>query len=244
LTAFLDFPAAVFGPGRTFWQSVTATTLSPTRGAAGQFATLLPVCGDAFLRLQRIDRGSPGCHLDVHTEDIQATVRRAVDLGAVVVDDDRLGLVIMSSPAGVVFCLAGHGGEAERPAPCVWPGGHRSLVDQISLDVEPGAFAPECAFWTALTGWERRSGSRPEFTYLVRPPGIPLRIILQRLDRKHADGCGAHLDLACDDMVAERRRHEALGATLVRSTTNWTTLRDPAGLEYCITRRNPETGML
>ena len=66
---------------------------------------------------------------------------------------------------------------------------------------------------------------------------------VKRLDSED-DGCRAHLDFACDDMVAERWRHEALGATFVRSTTNWTTLRDPAGLEYCITRRNPETGTL
>jgi hypothetical protein len=61
---------------------------------------------------------------------------------------------------------------------------------------------------------------------------------------EQADGSRAHLDLACDNMLAERTRHEAFGATTVRSTTNWTTLRDPAGMEYCITRRNPDTGTL
>jgi Glyoxalase-like domain len=54
----------------------------------------------------------------------------------------------------------------------------------------------------------------------------------------------AHPDLACDDVDAETTRHEALGATVVRVMPNWTTLRDPAGLSYCITRRNPDTGTL
>jgi hypothetical protein len=43
---------------------------------------------------------------------------------------------------------------------------------------------------------------------------------------------------------AERLRHEALGATTVRITPDWTTLQDPASLHYCVTRRSPDTGML
>jgi Glyoxalase-like domain len=132
----------------------------------------------------------------------------------------------------------------DRPPPSLWPGGDRSLVDQLCLDIPPGAFAVECAFWAALTGWERRSGSRPEFESLVRPPGMPLRLLLQRVGDEQVARGRAHLDLACDDVTAERRRHEALGATVVRTMPNWTTLLDPAGLAYCITCRDPGTGTL
>jgi hypothetical protein len=37
-------------------------------------------------------------------------------------------------------------------------------------------------------------------------------------------------------------RHEALGAHRVREMEYWTTLRDPTGLEYCITIRDPDSG--
>ena len=50
LTVFLDFPAGSFGAGVAFWAEVTGSTLSPFRGAAGEFATLLPPYGDAYLR--------------------------------------------------------------------------------------------------------------------------------------------------------------------------------------------------
>jgi hypothetical protein len=50
--------------------------------------------------------------------------------------------------------------------------------------------------------------------------------------------------LACDDVAAERERHEALGAVVVRQVPNCTTLLDPMGLAYCITRRAPSTGTL
>jgi hypothetical protein len=79
---------------------------------------------------------------------------------------------------------------------------------------------------------------------LARPDGIPLRLLLQRLDDAKVGQGRGHLDLACNDVPAERRRHLALGASLVRQTPNWTTLADPTGLEYCVTRRDPTTGTL
>jgi phosphomannomutase len=46
----------------------------------------------------------------------------------------------------------------------------------------------------------------------------------------------AHLDLGCDDYLAEAERHVVLGATEVRRTPHWVTLRDPSGRVYCATR--------
>lgn len=72
---------------------------------------------------------------------------------------------------------------------------------------------------------------------------MPLRLLLQRRD----DGDGptrAHLDLTCDDPSAESFRHVALGATIERRHEFWTVLRDPAGRQYCVTSRNPDTGRL
>ena len=73
---------------------------------------------------------------------------------------------------------------------------------------------------------------------------MPLRLLLQRLDESQAPGCTAHLDLASDNVPAERARHESLGAEVVRVMPSWTTLQDPAGLRYCITGRNPVTGKI
>ena len=245
LTAFLDFPAvpaSSFERGCSFWQAVTASTLSPPRGRSGEFATLLPPTGDAYLRVQRTGCPDARCHLDLHVDDVDAAVHEALGLGAGPTGAPaRLGL---TSPGGLAFCLVSDGGEADRPPPAAWPGGRHSLVDQVCLDISPQAYEHECAFWSTLTGWGRRPGSRPEFEYLVRPPGVPLRLLLQRLDDDRPGPCRAHLDLSCDDVPAERSRHQALGAVVVREMPDWTTLLDPAGLTYCITRRNPATGTL
>lgn len=118
------------------------------------------------------------------------------------------------------------------------PAGHRSLLDQVCLDLSSAVYDEKSQFWCALAGWERHRGTLPEFDYLVRPAGMPLRILLQRLGDDDR-GVRMHVDLACDAVDVERRRHESLGATTVRIAEHWTTLRDPAGLRYCITDRDP-----
>jgi glyoxalase superfamily protein len=234
MTGFLD------GPDRSvegFWQAVTGSGSSGRRGVDAEFVTLLPRTGDAFLRAQVVGSPPARCHLDLHVGDVGEQASRAVGLGASVVRDGG-GLVVVRSPAGLVFCLVGWHGERVRPGAVRWPGGHRSLVDQMCLDVPVGVFDSEADFWAALTGWERRAAGLPEFDYLVRPQGMPLRLLLQRTG---GGVPGMHLDLACDDVDAEVARQVGLGAVVVRRVPgDWTTLRDPAGREYCVTGRSPD----
>jgi hypothetical protein len=230
VTGFLD------GPDRSaegFWRAVTGSGLSARRGADGRFATLVPADGDAYLRVQVVGSPPARCHLDLHVPDVSGSSALALDLGAGKVFAEP-GLVVLRSPAGIPFCLVGWDGEAARPEPVRWPGGHRSRVDQMCLDVPAADFDGEADFWAALTGWPRVAMA--DFDHLVRPDGMPLRLLFQRIG---TDVAGMHLDLACDDVAAEVARHGALGAAVVRVTEQWTTLRDPAGREYCVTSRRP-----
>ncbi len=241
ITAFLDTAGGRSVEAEVFWLVVTGTRLSAPRGRDHQFATLLPPDGDAFLRTQAIESALPGVHVDLHVSDAGETARHAVSLNAAVVADHGT-LVGLTSPGGLPFCLVSRREEHQRPKPVIWPGGCHSLVDQVCLDIPSRDFAHEACFWSSLTGWPRRPGSRPEFEHLQRPSPIPLRILLQRVS---GDGpVHAHLDLACDDIAAETARHEALGATVVRHTEAWTTLRDPTERDYCITSRDPRSGHL
>lgn len=227
ITGFLDTPGTA---AEEFWQAVTSSGLSERRGG-GAFATLLPRDGDPYLRVQVVDDGPARTHLDLHTGDVPALAGRAVGLGAVRVSAED-GLVVLRSPAGLLFCVVAWSGERVRPAPV-----GASLVDQVCLDVPVARFEAEAGFWSALTGWPRRAAGLPEFDFLVRPDGMPLRLLLQRTGGTRA---GMHLDLACADVPAEVARHVALGASVVRRVPgDWTTLRDPAGREYCVTARWP-----
>lgn len=234
LTLFFDNPRPTARAAETFWLQVTRSTLSARRG---EFATLIPPTGDPHLRMQDIDGDVAGCHLDVHVDDVVAEAERAVDLGAAVVADHGTYLVLRS-PGGLNTCIVRHDGETTESRPISWPGGQRSIVDQISIDAPAAAFDAEAGFWAGFTKWELRPGSLPEFAHLVRPANMPLRLLFQRL----GDPTGrvrAHADLACDGVAAETARHQELGATLVRKTEQWATLRDPADRDYCITGRIP-----
>jgi hypothetical protein len=252
LTLFLDFPAEAFDAGVAFWREVTGSDLSPFRGPAGEFATLLPPDGDAYLRVQRIADGSGGCHLDLHADpaagSLDQAAERAVALGATVRHASE-GLVIAGSPGGFTFCLVRwHGenhGENTVPPPTSLDTGGASRADQLCLDIAPDAFERECAFWAALTGWDLRAGIRPEFAYLDRPARMPLRLLLQRRDRADPlDQVTGHVDVACARRELLAARHAASGARILSASRHWTTMADPTGRLYCLTGRDPQTGRL
>lgn len=222
ITAFVDVPASRYAVAATFWAGVTGSSLSRTRGANGEFATFLPPDGDAYLRLQRIESGPAGIHLDLHHPDRDFEPTR--------------------SPGGLPYCL-NEGETGTRPLPRIWAEGQASLVDQVCLDIPPERYDEECAFWAEQTGWELAPTSAPYMRQLVRPDGMPLRVLLQRQDE--GDGqVRAHLDLATTDRGKETERHRVLGARVQSTHQRWTVLRDPAGALYCITDRDPYTGLL
>lgn len=226
VTAFLDLPAGRDEAGVAFWRAVTGYGLSTVRGEQGEFATLVPPSGDAHLRVQRVGAGPGGVHLDLHRPGCSLTVHR--------------------SPGGLAWCEVGESLHERAPAGS-WPGptgAHRSVVDQVCLDVPPALFEAEVAYWAQQTGWEVRASSvAASFRALVRPEGQPVRLLLQRLDDEQP-GTTAHLDLATDDRPAEVARHVGLGAEVVAEHAVWTVLRDPAGLAYCVTDRDPVSGVL
>ena len=238
LTAFLDIPEPCFEQDCRFWETVTRTRRSAPRGRRAEFTTFVPDVGDAYFRAQRIDTALGGIHLDVHVDDPHALAEAAVRLGGSVAQPPG-EVTVLRSPAGLQFCAVAWHGEQRRPPPLMWAAGHRSLLDQVCLDIPPRAFGAECTFWAAMTGWELHAGSRQEFSYLARPAGMPLRLLLQRLGDDRTDFVRAHLDIATSDAAGELRRHQDLGATIERSMPAWTTLRDPAGVAYCITLRDP-----
>ncbi|MGW3104032.1 VOC family protein [Streptomyces sp. NPDC001100] len=235
--AFVDRPRAFLDPARAFWTAVTDTRLSEPRGEEGEFVTLVMEGADACVKVQGVGSGSGGAHLDFSVEDVPAFVASALGLGADAVAEHD-GWAVLRSPAGQLFCAVPWHGEAVRP-----PVVDGSRLDQVSLDIGPGSYDAEVAFWSALLpDWASLRGALPEFHVLKPPPGLPIRILLQRLGEERP--ASAHLDLACADIGATTARHERFGARVVSHGTHWTVMRDPAGGVYCLTGRDPETGGL
>lgn len=237
LTAFLDTAEEHAAASEAFWCAVSGSVLSSRRGWKGEFVTLVPGDGDAYLKAQVVGQTPPGgMHLDLHTDDVAGLAARAEELGART-SWHELGYVVCGSPGGLTFCIVGHPGN-RVPSPQPWPTG-RSIVDQVCLDIPPSQWETEGAFWSGLTGWALVDRDPDdEFARLERAPGVALHVLLQRLDDEQPV-VTAHLDLACDDRAKEVIRHGTHGAVIVGQGRSWTVLRDPAGRSYCITDRRP-----
>ncbi|HST47808.1 VOC family protein [Jatrophihabitans sp.] len=237
LSAFADVPEPRVEAALRFWAAVTAAVPAPPVGDQDEYLPLAGADEDRYLWVQRVHRPDGGWHPDLHVPDLASAARQAGALGATVVHQVP-GLIVLDTPAGQPFCLVQDERERRRARPRRWPAGQHSLLDQICLDIPADAFDTECEFWAGLTGWPRRRTS-DEFVNLARPAHLPLRILLQRLGSDDAGPTRAHADLACDDRPAEVERHTELGAELILVAEHWTTLRDPAGLVYCVTDRDP-----
>jgi Glyoxalase-like domain len=107
---------------------------------------------------------------------------------------------------------------------------HRSKLTAALLDVPPEGFDREVAFWSQVIGREPDvDESDPDYAdfgqvvpgwqFMVQRVGAPAR---------------CHLDVETDDVEAEVRRLEALGAERVGPVETWWVMRDPAGLVFCV----------
>jgi hypothetical protein len=239
VSCFADVPAVRFEDGLRFWQAATGAAAGEPAGERGEYVPLEPSTGDRFFWLQRVDRDEAGWHLDLHVDDPRPAAESAVELGAWVVLDAG-SLLVLETPAGQPFCLVEETRSGrQRPVPTSWPGGGRSLADQICLDLPAPVHDAECDFWAALTGWSLVPSGAPEFSRINPPPTLPIQLLLQRLGADDTGGARAHLDMSADDPAAEVARHLALGAEFVRDGRGWTVLHDPVGLTYCVTHRRP-----
>jgi hypothetical protein len=231
IQVFLDTPAAGFDDAVAFWSAVTGWRPSERRGEDGQFLTLLPAAGSAYVKLQAVD-GPAGLHLDLDSADRPAAIDRARALGATTAWTYH-DVEVMRSPGGFTFCHT-----LLEGAPALVRDGS-TVLDQVCLDIPSGSWEAEVAFWRDLTGRELQDATAPGFARLVAPDQP--RILLQRLGEP--DGpVRAHPDLATADRAADTEKHVDLGARVVGVHAFWTVMVAPGGQVYCLTDRDPRTG--
>jgi hypothetical protein len=233
VSAFIDRPAGRLDEAVAFWAAATGTEPVPQKDPG--FVRLHSATSDDWLEVQGVLDGTGGAHLDLAVTDVPAFVAKAREAGAGTVADHGKWQVLRS-PAGMGFCVAPWQEQRALPVALTTADGTRSLLDQVCLDIGPGAYDAEVRFWSGLTGWERER-LPPSFHRLTPVPRLPVQILLQRTDDEQP--AAAHLDLSCSDVRAARVRHEELGATFAGEWPGWTVMRDPAGGRYCLTGRIP-----
>jgi hypothetical protein len=107
---------------------------------------------------------------------------------------------------------------------------HFSRLSRIVIDAPPATHDAEVAFWRGALGVELTHYERyPEY-HGAKLPG-DFGLLMQAL----GDGpARVHLDIHASDRAAEVARMRGLGATVIDESQEWTVMRDPAGLVFCV----------
>ncbi len=110
---------------------------------------------------------------------------------------------------------------------------HRSRLAGFIIDCNTDDLPAAAEFWGAALGME--VGALPDeegkYIELVEPSG-PLDIGVQAVSHPSR----VHLDIVTDDVEAEVRRLEALGATRVQQVKTWWVMEAPTGQRFCVCR--------
>lgn len=112
---------------------------------------------------------------------------------------------------------------------------HHSRLSNIVIDCEVDDLAPAAEFWSRALGKpivttdQDGDGKYAELATAADEP----QILLQKVDHPSR----VHLDIETDDLEAEARRLEALGARRVAFRERWWVMEAPTGHRFCIVRR-------
>jgi hypothetical protein len=113
---------------------------------------------------------------------------------------------------------------------------HKSKLAGFIIDCKTGDLDSAAQFWSAALGMKTRAlpGSEGERYIRLIDPQDDLHIEVQSVDHESR----VHLDIETDDIEAEVRRLEALGATRVAQIETWWVLQAPTGQKFCVVRRS------
>jgi predicted enzyme related to lactoylglutathione lyase len=108
---------------------------------------------------------------------------------------------------------------------------HKSRLAGFIIDCHSPDIEAATRFWSAALGLAVRNAAPPEPLYRTldtRPD--ELHIEVQQVE--HASR--VHLDIEADDLEAEARRLEKLGARRIGPVRSWYVMEAPTGQRFCI----------
>ena len=111
---------------------------------------------------------------------------------------------------------------------------HHSRLCSLIIDCKTGDLAEAARFWSAALGRPIRAGADPahdKYVPLEMHDDEPV-VELQKVDHDSR----VHLDIESDDIEAEARRLEALGAKRIAAIKAWVVLEAPTGQRFCVIR--------
>ena len=115
---------------------------------------------------------------------------------------------------------------------------HRSRLAGFIIDCNTDNLEQAAEFWSAALGYELRPKAE-EASPLYRQmqtEKLGLHVEVQTVEHESR----VHLDIESDDVEAEVRRLEALGAKRIGKVHTWCVMEAPTGQRFCVVRPQNE----
>lgn len=111
---------------------------------------------------------------------------------------------------------------------------HKSRLAGFIIDCRTGDLQGAARFWSGALGMatEILPGQEGDTYVKLKVPDERLHIEVQAVDHDSR----VHLDIEADDIEAEVKRLEALGAKRLRKVHTWVVMEAPTGQRFCVVR--------
>ena len=113
---------------------------------------------------------------------------------------------------------------------------HKSCLAGFIIDCNTGDLDGAAAFWSEALGYRLRAVQDEELYRSFVPGADGLHVEVQKVSHPSR----VHLDIETDDVEAEVRRLEGLGARKVEQGPRWWVMEAPTGQRFCVVRPQRE----
>lgn len=114
---------------------------------------------------------------------------------------------------------------------------HKSKLAGFIIDCNTTNLNAAADFWGGALGMQIKTLPPEEgekYVRLIDPNGLHIEV------QKVAHPSRVHLDIETDDVAAEVRRLEALGAKQVGAKGTWVVMEAPTGQKFCVVRKQSQ----
>lgn len=111
---------------------------------------------------------------------------------------------------------------------------HHSRLCAVLIDCKTEDVDAAAEFWAAALGRAvdyEHPGTRGNYRMLETPLDEPI-VEIQKVEHESR----VHIDIETDDIPAEVKRLQKLGATVVAELPRWVVMQAPSGQRFCVVR--------
>ena len=109
---------------------------------------------------------------------------------------------------------------------------HRSRLAGFIIDCKTDSLEQAAEFWSAALGYPLKPAAEESSASYRQLLSDSLHIEVQKVTHDSR----LHLDIETDDIEAEVKRLEALGARRLRQIHTWWVMEAPTGQRFCVVR--------